>query len=105
MVGSDSGVNPDLRSDPQVVAGPPPNEAESSSKPGRWSRLRAEWDKRLEPPQQSVVLAWAAFTTTFVGLRALTHLIRHGHGPSGGGMNVGGQHFHHYNVGIALLGW
>jgi hypothetical protein len=50
-----------------------------------------------------VVLSWAAFTTTFVGLRALTHWIRAGHGPSGGGMSVGGRHFHHYNIGIALL--
>jgi hypothetical protein len=66
--------------------------------------LRAQWNQRLDPGQQSVVLAWTAFTTTFVGLRALTHWIRDGHGPSGGGMSVGGQHFHHYNLGIAGLG-
>ena len=65
--------------------------------------LRKEWGARLEPGEQSTVLAWSAFTVTFAGLRALTHWIRAGHGPSGGGMSVGGKHFHHYNIGIALL--
>src|SRR5262249_28234576 len=58
---------------------------------------------RLEPGEQATVLAWSTFTVTFAGLRALTHWIRAGHGPSGGGMSVGGKHFHHYNIGIALL--
>ena len=49
------------------------------------------------------MVSWAAFTTVFGGVRALTHWIRAGHGPAGGGMSVGGHHFHHYNVGIALL--
>ena len=39
----------------------------------------------------------------FVALRVLTHWIRRGHGPSGGGLSLGGRHFHHYNLGIALL--
>ncbi|MCV7332436.1 hypothetical protein [Mycobacterium cookii] len=68
-----------------------------------WARVRDEWRARLEPGEQATVLAWAAFTVTFAGLRALTHWIRAGHGPSGGGMSVGGRHFHHYNLGIALL--
>lgn len=70
---------------------------------GPWSRLRAEWRNRLEPGEQAAVLVWSAFTVTFVGLRALTHWIRAGHGPSGGGLTVGGKHFHHYNLGIAML--
>ena len=49
------------------------------------------------------MLAWVSFTVTFAGVRALTHWIRAGHGPSGGGVSVGGKHFHHYNIGIALL--
>lgn len=69
----------------------------------RWSRVRAEWRKRLEPSEQAAVLVWAAFSVTFVGLRALTHWIRAGHGPSGGGLKLAGKHFHHYNIGIALL--
>jgi hypothetical protein len=70
---------------------------------GRWSRLRAEWHNRLEPGEQATVLVWAAFTATFLGLRGLTHWIRAGHGPSAGGVTLGGKHFHHYNIGIALL--
>jgi hypothetical protein len=69
----------------------------------RWARLREEWGTRLQPGEQATVLAWAAFTSTFVGLRVLTHWIRAGHGPSGGGIKLGGKHFHHYNIGIALL--
>lgn len=49
------------------------------------------------------MLAWASFTLTFAGLRGLTHWIRAGHGPSGGGMSMGGKHFHHYNLGIGML--
>src|SRR5271165_2139163 len=78
---------------------------EPADKPNqrRWARLRKEWQTRLAPGEQATVLAWAAFTVTFAGLRGLTHWIRAGHGPSGGGINVGGRHFHHYNIGIALL--
>ena len=68
-----------------------------------WAALREEWRTRLEPGEQTTVLAWSTFTVTFAGLRGLTHWIRSGHGPSGGGMSVGGNHFHHYNIGIALL--
>jgi hypothetical protein len=78
---------------------------ERSARPGkrRWARLRHEWNTRLQPAEQATVLAWASFTLTFVGLRGLTHWIRAGHGPEGGGVNLGGKHFHHYNIGILLL--
>ncbi|MCV7398975.1 hypothetical protein H7K24_02270 [Mycobacterium fragae] len=69
----------------------------------RWSRLRQEWLQRLESDERAAVLAWAAFTVTFTGLRALTHWIHAGHGPTGGGIKLGSRHFHHYNIGIALL--
>jgi hypothetical protein len=69
----------------------------------RLARLRRQWDQRLEPGEQATVLAWASFTLTFAGLRTLTHWIRAGHGPSGGGMTLGGRHFHHYNLGIGML--
>jgi hypothetical protein len=68
-----------------------------------WARLRDEWSTRLEPGEQATVLAWSSFSITFAAVRALTHWIRAGHGPSSGGMSLGGKHFHHYNVGIALL--
>jgi hypothetical protein len=69
----------------------------------RWARLRHEWGRRLEPGEQATVLAWLSFTLTFAGLRGLTHWIRAGHGPAGGGVKLGGQHFHHYNIGIGML--
>src|SRR6201998_4291942 len=69
----------------------------------RIARLRHQWDARLQPGEKATVLAWASFTLTFLGLRGLTHWIRAGHGPSGGGMNLGGKHFHHYNIGIGML--
>lgn len=69
-----------------------------------WVRLRRAWRGSLEPGEQSAVLSWAAFTTTFVTARGITHWIRAGHGPAGGGMSLGGHHFHHYNIGIGLLG-
>jgi hypothetical protein len=75
----------------------------SQPRPARWSQLRQEWLQRLESDERSAVLAWAAFTVTFGGLRALTHWIHAGHGPEGGGIKLGGRHFHHYNIGIALL--
>jgi hypothetical protein len=68
-----------------------------------WARLRHEWAKRLEPGEQATLLAWLSFTLTFVGLRGLTHWIRAGHGPAGGGIKLGSKHFHHYNIGIAML--
>jgi hypothetical protein len=69
----------------------------------RLARLRHQWGERLEPGEQATVLAWTSFTLTFVGLRALTHWIRVGHGLSGGGVKLGGKHFHHYNIGIGML--
>jgi hypothetical protein len=72
----------------------------SGSLTGRWARLRHEWHHRLDPVEQSAVISWATFTVTFAGLRVLTHWIRAGHGPKGGGISIGGRHFHHYNIGI-----
>lgn len=87
-----------------------PNEAlpgESASPATRASarlgKVRQEWHERLDPAEQSAVMSWSAFTVLFAGLRLLTHWIRGGHGPEGGGMSIGGRHFHHYNIGIALF--
>jgi len=71
--------------------------------PCRWVRLGHEFGQRLNPAEQAAVLSWASFTAMFTGLRLLTHWIHRGHGPKGGGISVGGRHFHHYNIGIALL--
>jgi len=69
----------------------------------RSTHLRKAWVQDIGPGERSAIVAWASFATTFGSVRALTHWIRAGHGPAGGGMSVGGRHFHHYNLGIALL--
>ncbi|HEX4252673.1 MAG TPA: hypothetical protein VH008_32725 [Pseudonocardia sp.] len=66
-------------------------------------RLRRAYGDHVGPGEQSMLVAWSSFTTTFAATRALTHWIRAGHGPASGGMSLGGRHFHHYNIGIALL--
>ncbi len=71
--------------------------------PVRAEHLRMAWTHDLGPGQRSAMVAWASFATTFGVVRALTHWLRAGHGPRGGGVSVGGRHFHHYNLGIALL--
>ncbi|WP_247596105.1 MULTISPECIES: hypothetical protein [unclassified Rhodococcus (in: high G+C Gram-positive bacteria)] len=79
-------------------------EAHRNLRHQRANRVSRAWKQSLDPGQQSAVLSWASFTATFAVVRALTHWIKDGHGPSGGGMSMGGKHFHHYNIGIAMLG-
>jgi hypothetical protein len=66
-------------------------------------RVRHVFHRDLSDVQQSALLAWLSFGTTFGLTRGLTTWIRHGHGPAGGGLRLGGQHFHHYNLGIGIL--
>ena len=66
-------------------------------------RIRRHWHQELRPERRTEVVSWASFATTWVGVRALTHWIRRGHGPHGGGISLGGEHFHHYNLGILGL--
>ena len=66
-------------------------------------RIRHVFHRDLNDVQQSALLAWLSFGATFGVTRALTTWIRDGHGPASGGMSLGGQHFHHYNLGIAIL--
>lgn len=95
----------DAQLDTVTVMSDSDSRSSAAEEPGgsRWSRLRHEFGSRLDPAEQSAVISWGAFTTTFGGLRLLTHWIRGGHGPQGGGIRLGGRHFHHYNIGIALL--
>lgn len=66
-------------------------------------RLNSAWHTDLGHDERAAILSWASFTVTFTGTRALTHWIKDGHGPKSGGMSLGGKHFHHYNIGIAML--
>jgi len=88
---------------PAHAAAAASSKGEVSQAAGRYARLRHEWGERLDPVEQSAVMSWAAFTTVFAGLRVITHWIHGGHGPKGGGVSLGGRHFHHYNIGIVLL--
>lgn len=81
----------------QVTQTPEPTRRRAA---GRWART---WREDLGPDERAAILSWGAFTVTFAGVRALTHWIRRGHGPAGGGMSLHGHHFHHYNLGIAGL--
>lgn len=81
-----------------------PGDANLTASSARAHRLHRAWRRSLDPGQQSALLSWTSFTVTFAAVRALTHWIRAGHGPSGGGMSLNGKHFHHYNIGIGLLG-
>ena len=67
------------------------------------ARWRGVARRRIGPTEQSLIVAWCGFGTTFGITRAITHWIRAGHGPAGGGMSAGGRHLHHYNIGILLL--
>jgi hypothetical protein len=70
---------------------------------GLRSRLRGAYQDRTGPAERTLLAAWGGFAATFGFTRALTTWIHAGHGPSSGGMSVGGRHFHHYNIGIVLL--
>jgi hypothetical protein len=67
------------------------------------ARVRATWQTQLDEGQRSTVVAWASFAATFGIVRGITHWLKAGHGPSGGGVSAGGTHLHHYNLGILLL--
>jgi hypothetical protein len=67
------------------------------------ARLRVVWRTHLDEGQRSAVIAWASFAATFGVVRGITHWLKDGHGPSGGGVSAGGTHLHHYNLGILLL--
>jgi len=69
----------------------------------RVQRFAEVASRRVGPTEQSLLVAWAGFGVTFGVTRAITHWIRAGHGPSGGGMSAGGRHLHHYNIGILML--
>ncbi|MDT7650812.1 MAG: hypothetical protein QOI36_2218 [Pseudonocardiales bacterium] len=60
---------------------------------GLVARLRGVARDRVGPTEQSLIVAWGGFGATFGITRAITHWIRAGHGPAGGGM--GARHLHH----------
>ncbi|MFJ1654661.1 hypothetical protein ACIOC2_25490 [Streptomyces sp. NPDC088337] len=66
------------------------------------SRWRETADRHLTPLQRSLLITWISFGVTFGTVRVITHGIRGGWLPWGN-ISAGGEHVHHYNIGIATL--
>jgi|SRR5215469_3298899 len=71
-------------------------------KPSGLAELRDAFRSELDASQQSALISWLAFTTTFSVVRGVTHAIRAGKGPFRN-LSVGGEHLHHYMWGIVML--
>jgi hypothetical protein len=67
------------------------------------SHRRREAYDRLDRRSQIGLVGWSAFTTTFTGVRVLTHAIRANRGPFRN-ISIGGSHLHHYMWGILMIG-
>ncbi|MFJ7902189.1 hypothetical protein ACIQ6V_17135 [Streptomyces sp. NPDC096198] len=67
--------------------------------PQRW---REAADRHLTPVQRSLLITWVSFGATFASVRVITHGIRGGWLPWGS-LSAGGEHLHHYNIGIVTL--
>ncbi|MBC2866834.1 hypothetical protein [Streptomyces mexicanus] len=65
----------------------------------KWRRAA---DRHLSSAQRSLLITWISFGVTFGTVRVITHGIRGGWLPWGN-ISTGGQHLHHYNIGIATL--
>jgi hypothetical protein len=64
--------------------------------------LNDAFHTELDAGQQSALISWLAFTSTFAAVRGITYAIRAGKGPFRN-LSVGGEHLHHYMWGIGLL--
>ncbi|MET8954129.1 hypothetical protein [Streptomyces sp. NPDC004533] len=65
-------------------------------------RWRDTADRHLTPVQRSLLITWVSFGVTFASVRVITHGIRGGWLPWGN-ISAGGEHLHHYNIGIVTL--
>jgi hypothetical protein len=66
------------------------------------TEFRDAYRSELDASQQSALISWLAFTTTFSTVRGITHAIKAGKGPFRN-LSVGGEHLHHYMWGIAMV--
>ena len=66
------------------------------------TEFRDAYRSELDASQQSALISWLAFTTTFSAVRGITHSIKAGKGPFRN-LSVGGEHLHHYMWGIGML--
>jgi hypothetical protein len=68
----------------------------------RPGEVHQAFHEELHPTQQSALISWVSFTTTFAAVRVITHRIRAGEGRLKN-VNVGGVHLHHYLWGILMV--
>ncbi|MFJ3104173.1 hypothetical protein [Streptomyces sp. NPDC086835] len=66
------------------------------------TRWRESAGRNLSPTKRSLLVTWIAFGVTWGTVRTITHGIRGGWLPWGN-ISAGGQHLHHYNIGIGTL--
>ena len=66
------------------------------------TEFRDAYRSELDASQQSALISWLAFTTTFSAVRGVTHAIKAGKGPFRN-LSVGGEHLHHYMWGIGMV--
>jgi hypothetical protein len=66
------------------------------------SDLRAAYLTDLTSHQRSALTGWASFSTTFAGVRLITHAIKDDRGPFHN-VGAGGVHLHHYMWGLLGL--
>jgi hypothetical protein len=66
------------------------------------TEFRDAYRSELDAGQQSALISWLAFTTTFSAVRGVTHAIKAGKGPFRN-LSVGGEHLHHYMWGIGMV--
>ena len=66
------------------------------------TEFRDAYRSELDASQQSALISWLAFTTTFSAVRGITHAIKAGKGPFRN-LSLGGEHLHHYMWGIGML--
>ncbi|MFF8596231.1 hypothetical protein ACF061_33335 [Streptomyces sp. NPDC015220] len=72
------------------------------ARPRLSERWREAANRHLSPMQRSLLITWITFGVTFGTVRVITHGIRGGWLPWGN-ISAGGEHLHHYNIGIATL--
>ncbi|MFJ8790482.1 hypothetical protein [Streptomyces sp. NPDC102462] len=77
-------------------------ERRAGGRPRLVERWREAAERNLTPTKRSLIVTWASFGTTWGTVRLITHGIRGGWLPWGN-ISAGGEHLHHYNLGIATL--
>jgi len=64
--------------------------------------VQTAYREELGPRERSALWAWIGFTATFVTVRGITYSIHAGDGPFHN-VSVGGEHLHHYMLGIGMV--